>query len=93
MLQYSVQCVESVVQLLSCCSLIGFTYGVPGSWVVQSLTLPRAIRRPVVDMHITLSRACGCPVFYVYSSHSPIVGFLAPFACVSLRPLPDMVDQ
>jgi len=80
-----VPCVESVVQFVSCCSLIWIRV------VCQGHVLRDAAGTPSnFDMQITLSRACDCPVLlHVAVTHQSLASCRA--VCL-LRPPPDVVD-
>ena len=83
----SVPCVESVVQLVPCCPLIWIRI-----WCARAMcSATLRVRRPNFDMQITLSRACDCPVLHVTVSHRSLASGRA-VACISLRPLLDVVD-
>ena len=81
----AVPCVQSVVQLVSCRSLIWI------AWCQGRVLCDAAGPLSSFDMQITLSRACDCPVLHVTVSHRSLASGRA-VACISLRPLLDMVD-
>ena len=91
---HSVPCVECgrATRVMLLANLDSHMGCVPGPCTVQSPTAPRAIRRPVFDMQITLSRACDCPVLHVVVPRRLLASWRA-FAYIPLRPVPDVVDQ
>jgi len=61
-------------------------------WCVSAMCCATLwVRRPVFGMQITLSRACDCPFLRVAVTHRSLASGRA-VACISLRPLLDVVD-